>query len=254
MTSGFICGFKRQTLVEIEQWVILLAVAAGILFHFSKDQPFPRFSRRAAYSLAGLAVLLIIASQSPRQFEEERVAALGVAVTSGAFVIIGSWWIAGTKTDVIVAPLAGVLFVGAVLSLFSMDWHDFNKSEQLTAFATASAIVLLEIYLFFRGMIVGTTAMMWSMAGLTRIERGLILGERGAIACFERAWDMDEPYINAMSHAALLKLYEHVGDQKAAELHREKFLRQGGEESVSDDWVSAIESSLRKFEGHPSEE
>lgn len=254
MTIGFIIKCAPAVLVEIAGWAALLALIGGILLYLSRDQPFPEISRKHGWFLLAIAGMMLVAMASPRQFDQARVAATIVALVGGLLMLLGAWHIAITKRDVIVGPLAGILLCAGAGALFAEDWSISTTAEQATGFITLSVLFLLETYLFFKGMIVGTSARMWSAAGLRQIERGLLQGKHGAIGCFERAWDFEEEYINAMSHLALTRIHSHLGNDKSAGEHHERLQRLGGEESMDATWVEAVESSLSRQRGSKSEE
>jgi hypothetical protein len=235
-------------------WVLLLAVTGASLLHLSKDQPFVEISRTHGLLQLVLAGLMLVAMNSPRQFDQVAVGALFVTVLGGLQVMAGVRHMASTRRDVIVAPMAGILLCFGAVAMLVDDWLAYSRTEQAAAFALASSLVIVEIYLFFRGMIVGTTARMWSAAGLRQCERELLRGPRGAIACFDRAWDMDEQYINAMSHAALLRIHTILGDQKSADFHHERLQRLGGESGVDETWLKAVDKTLRRVTADHSEE
>ncbi len=235
-------------------WVLLLAATGAILLHLSKDQPFPEISRTHGLLQLVLAGLMLIAVNSPRQFDQAAVGALFVTVMGGLQLMAGVRHMASTLKDVIVAPMAGILLCFGAVAMLVDDWLVYSGTEQIAAFALASLLVLVEIYLFFRGMIVGTTARMWSAAGLRQCERELLRGPRGAISCFERAWDMDEQYINAMSHAALVRIHLALNDPKSADFHHERLQRLGGESGVDETWLKAVDRTLRRVSVATSEE
>lgn len=232
------------TVVQMLGWSILVALMAAILFYLSRDQPFPEVSRRSGFVLLGIALILVITDSSPRDFDRERVAATLVTVSAGVMMVVGAWHLAVSHRDVVVAPMAGILLCLGAMSLFSDDWNDSSGGERMVAFITLTILLSLEMYLFFRGMIIGTSARVWSAAGLRQMQRGLLGGERGAIGCFERAWDMEKEYINAMSHFALLRINSHLGENEKAEKHRLELDRLGGIGSIDESWVEAIEGHL----------
>ena len=254
LTIGFITEILPAILMDNVGWVVLLAFIGGILVYFSRDQPFPEISKKHGLILLSIAGMLWISAASPRQYDEARVAATIVTIVGGIQMLIGAWHIAITNRDVIVGPLAGVLLCAGTGALFAEDWALSSSAEQGTAFITLSVLILLEVYLFFKGMIVGTTARMWSAAGLRQVERGLLSGTRGAVGYFERAWDFEEEYINAMSHLALTKIHSHLGNNELASEHHEKLQRLGGEESMDSAWIDALETSLSRLKGAKSEE
>ena len=101
--------------------------------------------------------------------------------------------------DVLIAPSSGFLLVIGTISLFSNEWPTLTSFEQISAFILISLIIFLNIYLIFRTLLIGKLPMAWSQSGLRQLRRGIIFGERGAISCFEKAWDVDEEHLNAMA-------------------------------------------------------
>ena len=240
--------------MEVVAWAGILVLIGLILIYLSKDQPFPEISRFHGIILLCLAGFVFISTSSPRAFDEQRITATIITIISGIQLIIGTWHMVSTQRDVIVGPLTGILLCMGAVFLFADDWALASKNEQNLAFITISFLLLLESYLFFKGMIIGIPAKMWSLAGLRNIERGLLKGERGAIGCFEKAWDMEEEYINAMSYSALEKIYSHLKNKELQSEYHEKLLRLGGINSVDPAWIDAIESALNELESHLSEE
>jgi hypothetical protein len=106
---------------------------------------------------------------------------------------------------------------------------------------------MLEIYLVFRGLVIGVPGITWSKSGLRQIHRGLIHGPNGAISHFERSWDMEDPWINSMSHAALVLIHRELGNSDDEKSHLRELEKEGGWDSVDSSWTEAIESSLSKL-------
>ena len=106
---------------------------------------------------------------------------------------------------------------------------------------------MLELYLAFKGLVIGVPGITWSKSGLRQIHRGLILGPNGAIAHFERSWDMEDPWINSMSHAALVLIHRKLGNTDEESAHLLELEREGGWDSVDLSWTRAIESALSKL-------
>ena len=80
-------------------------------------------------------------------------------------------------------------------------------------------MILLEVFLFWKGLIIGIQGISWSQAALRQLDRGLIDGERGAIAMFEKSWSVDDSWLDAMSHVALVRIHESQGNQTEAARH-----------------------------------
>ncbi len=232
--------------MDIVAWAILTSLIGVVLVYLSRDQPFPEISMKQGVLLLGLGAMLLVSSASPREFDGERVAATIVTIIGGIQMMYGAWNMSSHR-DVIVGPMSGILLCAGAMALFADDWNVSSKSEQAVAFITLSLLFLLETYIFFKGMIVGTSAKAWSAAGLRQTQRGLLRGDRGAIGCFERAWDMEEDYINAMSHLALCKIYSHLEENELSLEHHEKLERMGGDESVDNAWAEALDAALRNL-------
>lgn len=148
------------------------------------------------------------------------------------------------KTDVIVAPLAGILFCIGGISLLSSRWEVATQMEQIGSFLLASTMVTVELYLSFRGLVIGVPGIAWSKSGLRQIHRGLILGPNGAIAHFERSWDVEDQWINSMSYAALVLIHRHLGNLEDEEQSLAELEELGGWESVDSSWTQAVEEGL----------
>ncbi len=162
-------------------------------------------------------------------------------------MVLGVWNMGVTKEDVILAPLGGVLFCVGGISLLAGRWEEAGQTEQIGSFILASTLVMLEIYLVFRGLVVGVPGITWSKSGLRQIHRGLIHGPNGAISHFERSWDMEEPWINSMSHAALVLIHGKHGNTDEEKLHLRELEKEGGWGSVDSSWAEAIEAALSKL-------
>ena len=148
------------------------------------------------------------------------------------------------KTDVIVAPLAGILFCVGGISLLSSRWGVADQTEQIGSFVLASTMVTIELYIAFRGLVIGVPGIAWSKSGLRQIHRGLILGPNGAIAHFERSWDVEDRWINSMSHAALILIHRHLGNSDDEERNILELESLGGWKSVDSSWTQAVEEGL----------
>ena len=227
---------------------MLFALIGGVLLWYSKQQPFPEISGLHGRGWLLLAGLLLIGEQAPTQTTNlNEVGALLACGLGGVGVLAGVRHMSVTQRDVVVAPLSGLLLCFGDIAMLASGWQQFTEAEQLGAFVLATLLVLGEIYLFFRGMIVGTTGRMWSAAGMRQLERGLLHGPPGAIACFDRSWDAENEYIDAMSHAALVRIHAHLGNRELQRTHRERLARLGGEEAVDSTWLKEVEKRLRKL-------
>lgn len=224
-------------------WIFLFLGIGGSCFWLSWHQPFPEISRRYAYLVLLAGSVLIISEQAPRETSE--TVPMYLALGLGVFgTLKGSWDMTRTIRDVIVAPFAGGMLCAGSAALLVGWWDEGGTYEHISSFILVSALILMEIYLVFRGLIIGVPGLSWSKAGLRQIQRGLLEGPSGAISCFERSWDADEEWLGAMSHAALIRIYIHLGQEEPAK-NSEKYLEEfGGWDVVDSAWIDAIDSAL----------
>jgi len=232
-------------------WIVLFASLGLTVFYYSRHQPFPEISSRFALVLLVTGAILWLSTTAPRETGES-VPAVVATVIGGAAVVIGVVQMSILRNDVIVAPFGGVLLCMGAISLMVDRWSGMEQTEQIGSFAVASLLVMLEIYLAFRGLVVGVQGISWSKSGLRQVRRGLIHGPKGAISHFERSWDIEDPWINAMSHAALALIHRHSGDAEAEREHVVELERAGGWESVDQSWIEAINEALGQIQSGPN--
>ncbi|MEE2758894.1 MAG: hypothetical protein VYA86_02820 [Candidatus Thermoplasmatota archaeon] len=223
-------------------WIWFLAGTAALLLWMSRAQPFPEIGSRWAWAMLSLAAVLALSTNSPRLTSEETPIAIAGCMGALGIVIgvIHDRW----NRDVIVAPFAGMWFVAATIAILTDGWESYSSAEQWFGFFVATTVILLEIFLFWKGLVIGVQGRSWSQAALRQLDRGLIEGERGAISMFEKSWSVDESWLDAMSHAALIRIHEHRGDLVAANKHRDLLERLGGESGIEGAWIEKIDSSL----------
>jgi hypothetical protein len=224
-------------------WVVLMFGLGGYCYYLSRLQPFPERGNRFAMVLFSGALVLWISSTSPEEVGGDLPAAISVFV-GGVFVVSGIRDMSVMKTDVIVAPLAGIMFCVGGISLLSSRWEVATQTEQIGSFVLASTMVTVELYLAFRGLVIGVPGIAWSKSGLRQIHRGLILGPNGAIAHFERSWDVEDQWINSMSFAALVLIHRHLGNSEDEGRNLAELEKLGGWESVDSSWTKAVEEGL----------
>jgi hypothetical protein len=152
-----------------------------------------------------------------------------------------------TKQDVILAPFGGLLLCIGAIDLLTVEWVNSSTNEQILSFIMASIIVMLEIYLAFRGLVVGVPGISWSKSGLRQIKRGLIYGKNGAIEHFKKSWDMNDPWLNTMSHAALFLIYEKIGNKEKSSEHLLELEKGGGWSALDESWTEIIKKSLHEI-------
>ena len=224
-------------------WIVLFLGLGLVVLYYSRHQPFPEISGRFALLLLVAGGMLWLSTTAPRETGES-VPAVVATVVGGAAVVIGVIQMSMLKNDVIVAPFGGVLLCMGAISLMVERWAGMEQTEQIGSFAIASLLVMLEIYLAFRGLVIGVQGISWSKSGLRQVRRGLIHGPNGAISHFERSWDMEMPWSDAMSHAAQILIHRHAGDSGAEAEHVVELEKVGGWESVDQSWIEAIEEAL----------
>ena len=156
--------------------------------------------------------------------------------------------------DVVLAPFAGMWFVAATIAILTQGWNEYSTAEQWFGFFVATTVILLELFLFWKGLVIGVQGRSWSQAALRQLDRGLIDGERGAISMFEKSWSVDESWLDAMSHSALIRIHEFKGNTEATEKHRHLLERLGGEDGIEDAWLEKIDACLSRLSRSQSEE
>ena len=135
-------------------WIVLLCGIGGYCYYLSRLQPFPEKGNRFAMVLFAGALILWMSSTSPGGVGSDLPAAISVFL-GGVFVVSGIRDMSLMKTDVIVAPLAGILFCVGGISLLSSRWEVATQTEQIGSFLLASTMVTVEMYLAFRGLVIG---------------------------------------------------------------------------------------------------
>ena len=232
---------------ELDYWIVLFFALGAISLYYARLQPFPEFGNKFGWSSIALGLTFLISRNAPRD-----TAILAPTVTAAIFgglaVIYGVRHMVVTQQDVLVAPFGGVLLCVGTVSLMADSWDEMNSTDHLISFVTASVVVMLEIYLAFRGLVVGVQGITWSKSGLRQVSRGLLQGPRGAISHFERSWDMDDQWLNAMSHAALALIHKHLGDEAAEKEHIQELQAIGGWDAVDKNWIETIEGELNKLQ------
>jgi len=225
-------------------WTALFGLVSVALFWYARHQPFPEHGNLAASLFLFTAFILFIALSSPRPTSPTIPPILAI-VLGGWFTIIGGYHMGRTQRDVIVAPFAGIILVSGLFGVVTNGWTEQTSTEQIGNFLIASIFVLLEIYLLFRGLVVGIQGITWSKSGLRQLERGLVHGPHGATAHFERSWDMDDPAMSAMAHAALALIHRSFENKEEYEIHLKRLDRFGGWDAVDSSWIEAINSRLK---------
>ena len=233
-------------------WIAFLGGTAALLLWMSRAQPFPEIGTRWAWMMLAFAGILAMSTNSPRLTTEETP--IVIAGGMGALgVIIGAIHDRRNQ-DVVLAPFAGMWFVAATIAILTQGWAGYSTAEQWFGFFVATTVILLELFLFWKGLVIGVQGRSWSQAALRQLDRGLIDGERGAISMFEKSWSVDESWLDAMSHAALIRIHEFKGNTEAAGKHRNLLERLGGQEGIEDAWLEKIDACLSRLSRSQSEE
>ena len=154
-----------------------------------------------------------------------------------------------TREEVIVAPFAGVLFSVAATAFMSIQWPNLSTLEEIFAFVMIVIIGLCQVWLVFRGLLIGRLPLAWSKAGLFALQKGQITNERGAIACFEKAWDLEEEHLNPMAWLALNKIHQFLNNSDEAKHYENRLKESGGEDALAPEWIQAIDSALNDLSG-----
>ena len=159
-------------------------------------------------------------------------------------LIFGVHHMLNTRREVLVAPMSGFLFSVGVGGLMIQTWDTLNTIEQWSGFLALLVLSGGQVWLVFRGLLIGRLPLAWSQAGMVALSRGQISGQHGALSCFEKAWDVDEEHLNPMAYVALHRINEFLGNKKEAEKWYEALIDSGGQEAVAMEWIEAIEESL----------
>jgi len=198
------------------------------------------------------AGVLAMSTNSPRLTTEETP--IVIAGGMGALGVVLGAIHDRRNQDVVLAPFAGMWFVAATIAILTQGWDGYSTTEQWFGFFVATTVILLELFLFWKGLVIGVQGRSWSQAALRQLDRGLIDGERGAISMFEKSWSVDESWLDAMSHSALIRIHEFKGNTEATEKHRHLLERLGGEDGIEDAWLEKIDACLSRLSRSQSEE
>ena len=64
---------------------------------------------------------------------------------------------------------------------------------------------------------------------------------------FEKSWSVDDSWLDAMSHAALVRIHDFQGDPAASAKHSEMLEILGGIDIVDGSWLAKIDSCLKRL-------
>lgn len=226
----------------------VLTLTLGItLVWMSRNQPFPEYSQNFGFLLTIIGGLGFLAHQAEREVGPT-IEPLIITLLGGVGVVVGLIHVVRTRMDVLIAPSSGLLLSVGAISLFANEWDKITYFEQISSFVIISILIFLNIYLVFRTLLIGKLPLAWSQSGLRQLRRGVVFGDRGAISCFEKAWDVDEEHLNAMAYSALSLIHTHFGNEEETELWNKRLLELGGQESIDSTWIIEIEKALSNIE------
>ena len=236
-------------------WMLLVFdVIIGIVLIFgAKSQPFPTPSKRFGILILIIAGLLLLGQSAPNPTSLE--AHLGILSVIGAFGLVsGIHHMLNTRREVLVAPMSGFLFCVGVTGLITKTWDDLTRFEHWAGFLALVVLAGGQTWLVFRGLLIGRLPLAWSQAGMVALHRGQLHGPHGAIECFEKAWDGDEEHLNPVAYSALYKINLFLDNQQQASHWKELFIESGGNNSVANEWLAAIDECLSVMGYSPAEE
>jgi hypothetical protein len=232
---------------SVDFWIGLFIGIGIVSLYYAKYQPFPEYGNQFGWINLIVGLIFLLGENGPRD-TSIFAPSITAAIIGGLFVIYGVREMVVTKRDVLMAPFGGVLLSVGTMSLLAEAWIEMSKTDQIISFILVSIVIGMEIYLAFRGLVVGVQGITWSKSGLRQVNRGLLDGPHGAISHFERSWDMDDQWINAMSHAALVLINQQLGNTTDYKYHLEELESIGGWDAVDDAWIEAIKTALEKLQ------
>ena len=227
------------------RWLLIIFefIIAIILIMGSKSQPFPEPSKRLGSVLFLVATLFLIGQSAPRPASVNGHMAF-LSLIGALGLVFGVHHMLNTRREVLVAPMSGFLFCVGVGGLMIQTWSSLSTVEQWSGFLALIVLSGGQVWLVFRGLLIGRLPLAWSQAGMVALSRGQISGDHGAISCFEKAWDVDEEHLNPMAYVALHRIYQFLGDEDSTKEWHDNLVDSGGEEAVAIEWIEAIEKSL----------
>ena len=229
-------------------WLLLILefVISIILIFGSKSQPFPAPSKKFGIFLLMISSMLLLGQSAPRPTSLE--GHLTILSVIGAFGLVGGiHHMLRTRREVLIAPMSGFMFCVGVTGLITQTWEDLNQFEHWAGFLALVVLAGGQVWLVFRGLLIGRLPLAWSQAGMVALHRGQLHGSHGAIECFEKAWDADEEHLNPMAYSALARIHRFLENKEAIEHWENLFLESGGEESVASEWLEAIDNCLKQM-------
>lgn len=112
-------------------WFLILEFAVALtLISMSKRQPFPGPSQRYGYILLTISFLLLIGETAPRPTGIQ--VHLFILLAYGSLGLIrGVHNMLVTREEVIVAPLAGILFSVSATAIMAEQWGSLSDSKSM---------------------------------------------------------------------------------------------------------------------------
>tara|TARA_Y100001970_G_scaffold293768_1_gene443008 strand:+ start:27326 stop:28063 length:738 start_codon:yes stop_codon:yes gene_type:complete len=231
---------------SIDFWIGLFIGVGIVSLYYARHQPFPEYGNTFGWVSLIVGLIFLLGENGPRD-TSVFAPSVTASIIGGFSVIYGVREMVVTKRDVIVAPFGGVLLSIGAMSILSEAWIEMNRVDQIVSFILVSIVIGMEIYLAFRGLVIGVQGITWSKSGLRQVNRGLLEGPHGAISHFERSWDMEDQWINAMSHAALALIYQYLKKSDNYKEHVNELEAIGGWGAVDDAWIEAIKNALDRL-------
>ena len=171
--------------------ILLLEVGLALtVLYLSKKQPFPR--TKSSTWMGFIVCRFVVHSwrNSTKASEHTRFHYAVLLILGAIGLVKGINNMLIIRQEVLVAPICGILFCVGAVGFMSEEWQNMTSFEQIFSFLTVVVLAGGEVWLVFRGLLIGRLPLAWSQAGLVALRRGVISGEHGAIWCFERAWDL----------------------------------------------------------------
>jgi hypothetical protein len=234
---------------ESLRWILLgfELLIGTVLILGSRSQPFPLPTRRFGWLVLTTGLLLALGQLAPNPVTV--IGHLVILTFFGSFgLLVGIHHLLRTRREVLIAPFSGFMFCVGVGGLMVTTWDDLSTFEQWSGFLSLVVLGGGQTWLVFRGLLIGRLPLAWSQAGMVALQRGLVDGHDGAIACFEKGWDAEEEHLNPMAYVALHRLNLFIGDSEKAAEWWEALQDAGGERAVAPEWIKAIHDALARID------
>ena len=157
-------------LPSLDLWIGLFLTLGGVSLYYARHQPFPEYGNRFGWLCIGVGLVFLISRNAPRETALLAPTVVAAAI-GGLAVVFGVRHMVVTQQDVLVAPFGGVLLCVGTMSLMTDAWTNMDQTSQIISFVVSSVVILLEIYLAFRGLVVGVQGITWSKSGLRQVNQ-----------------------------------------------------------------------------------